>query len=203
MNVVYYPLICGKKSELSQNKTLCCPTVAAISDLCLSCKWVSLMLNSTLCKNVKNFNLSENLRNLWASGMADFKEIKVQVDCHLICNTFGVLNLLLICIMGCWIPFESILSSLFVLSYSGFAMFTWICMLCRGARASIRDAGGFTALERAMEMGAITDEELFIFLSESDWIKCDCEFLLNMIIVVFIWTLPFILWDCDMCSRIS
>ncbi|XP_051121411.1 ADP-ribosylation factor GTPase-activating protein AGD2-like isoform X2 [Andrographis paniculata] len=40
-------------------------------------------------------------------------------------------------------------------------------LLRRGAWASIRDAGGLTALERAMEMGAITDEELFILLSES------------------------------------
>ena len=42
------------------------------------------------------------------------------------------------------------------------------CMFFRGARASIRDAGGLSALERAMEMGAITDEELFVLLSESD-----------------------------------
>lgn len=41
-------------------------------------------------------------------------------------------------------------------------------LLRRGARASIRDAGGLSALERAMEMGAITDEELFVLLSESD-----------------------------------
>ncbi|KAK4413665.1 ADP-ribosylation factor GTPase-activating protein AGD4, partial [Sesamum alatum] len=39
-------------------------------------------------------------------------------------------------------------------------------LLRRGARASIRDAEGFTALERAMEMGAITDEQLFILLAE-------------------------------------
>ncbi|KAK6160547.1 hypothetical protein DH2020_003928 [Rehmannia glutinosa] len=41
-------------------------------------------------------------------------------------------------------------------------------LLRRGARASIKDAGGFNALERAMEMGAITDEELFILLAESE-----------------------------------
>ncbi|KAL8534833.1 hypothetical protein ACS0TY_010748 [Phlomoides rotata] len=41
-------------------------------------------------------------------------------------------------------------------------------LLRRGARASIKDAGGLTALERAMEIGAITDEELFILLAESE-----------------------------------
>lgn len=41
-------------------------------------------------------------------------------------------------------------------------------MLFRGARASIRDAAGLTALERAMEIGAITDEQLFILLAESE-----------------------------------
>ena len=41
---------------------------------------------------------------------------------------------------------------------------TWI--LFRGARASITDGGGLGVLERAMEMGAITDEELFILLAE-------------------------------------
>ncbi|KAL3830725.1 hypothetical protein ACJIZ3_019527 [Penstemon smallii] len=40
--------------------------------------------------------------------------------------------------------------------------------LRRGARASIKDAGGFTVLERAMEMGAITDEQLFILLAENE-----------------------------------
>ncbi|KAK3222478.1 hypothetical protein Dsin_009503 [Dipteronia sinensis] len=40
-------------------------------------------------------------------------------------------------------------------------------LLRRGARPSIKDDGGLSALERAMEMGAITDEELFIKLSES------------------------------------
>ncbi|KAI4385824.1 hypothetical protein MLD38_003817 [Melastoma candidum] len=40
-------------------------------------------------------------------------------------------------------------------------------LLRRGARRSIRDAGGFSALERAMEMGSIRDEELFILLAES------------------------------------
>ncbi|XVF03031.1 hypothetical protein REPUB_Repub04eG0225500 [Reevesia pubescens] len=41
-------------------------------------------------------------------------------------------------------------------------------LLRRGARSSIKDGGGLSALERAMEKGAITDEELFILLSESD-----------------------------------
>ncbi|XP_058184026.1 ADP-ribosylation factor GTPase-activating protein AGD2-like isoform X2 [Rhododendron vialii] len=40
-------------------------------------------------------------------------------------------------------------------------------LLKRGARASIKDGGGLVVLERAMEMGAITDEELFVLLSES------------------------------------
>ncbi|WRX14051.1 Arf GTPase activating protein - like 1 [Theobroma cacao] len=40
-------------------------------------------------------------------------------------------------------------------------------LLRRGARPSIKDGGGLSALERAMEKGAITDEELFILLSES------------------------------------
>ncbi|KAG8365716.1 hypothetical protein BUALT_Bualt17G0000900 [Buddleja alternifolia] len=40
-------------------------------------------------------------------------------------------------------------------------------LLRRGARASLKDGGGLTALERAMEMGAITDEALFILLAES------------------------------------
>ncbi|XP_043695346.1 ADP-ribosylation factor GTPase-activating protein AGD4-like isoform X2 [Telopea speciosissima] len=40
-------------------------------------------------------------------------------------------------------------------------------LLRRGASTSIKDGGGLTALERAMEMGAITDEELFILLSGS------------------------------------
>ncbi|KAJ0038944.1 hypothetical protein Pint_22633 [Pistacia integerrima] len=39
-------------------------------------------------------------------------------------------------------------------------------LLRRGARPSIKDGGGLSALERAMEMGAITDEELFISLAE-------------------------------------
>ncbi|KAJ7954497.1 ADP-ribosylation factor GTPase-activating protein [Quillaja saponaria] len=38
-------------------------------------------------------------------------------------------------------------------------------LLRRGAKSSIRDGGGLNALERAMEMGAITDEELFILLT--------------------------------------
>ncbi|PPD99025.1 hypothetical protein GOBAR_DD03937 [Gossypium barbadense] len=41
-------------------------------------------------------------------------------------------------------------------------------LLKRGARSSIRDGGGFSALDRAMEKGAITDEGLLILLSESD-----------------------------------
>ncbi|KAI5678297.1 hypothetical protein M9H77_09247 [Catharanthus roseus] len=41
-------------------------------------------------------------------------------------------------------------------------------LLRRGARSSIRDAGGLSALERAMEMGAITDEALFVLLAESE-----------------------------------
>ncbi|KAL4570029.1 hypothetical protein LXL04_025678 [Taraxacum kok-saghyz] len=39
-------------------------------------------------------------------------------------------------------------------------------MLRRGAIASIKDGGGQGALERAMEMGAITDDELLILLSD-------------------------------------
>ncbi|OMO72383.1 hypothetical protein COLO4_27644 [Corchorus olitorius] len=39
-------------------------------------------------------------------------------------------------------------------------------LLRRGARPSIKDGGGLSALERAMEKGAITDEGLFILLSE-------------------------------------
>lgn len=39
-------------------------------------------------------------------------------------------------------------------------------MIRRGAVASIKDGGGQGALERAMEMGAITDDELLILLSE-------------------------------------
>ncbi|KAJ6839393.1 putative ADP-ribosylation factor GTPase-activating protein AGD2 [Iris pallida] len=38
-------------------------------------------------------------------------------------------------------------------------------LIRRGARTSIRDGGGLTALERTMELGAITDEELFILLA--------------------------------------
>lgn len=40
------------------------------------------------------------------------------------------------------------------------------CQFTRGAKPSVKDAAGHTALERAMEMGAITDEELFILLVE-------------------------------------
>ncbi|KAJ4710370.1 ADP-ribosylation factor GTPase-activating protein [Melia azedarach] len=39
-------------------------------------------------------------------------------------------------------------------------------LLRRGARPSIKDGRGLSSLERAMEMGAITDEELFIMLTE-------------------------------------
>ncbi|KAK4754330.1 hypothetical protein SAY87_002434 [Trapa incisa] len=39
-------------------------------------------------------------------------------------------------------------------------------LLKRGARPSIKDGEGQSALDRAMEMGAITDEELFILLAE-------------------------------------
>ena len=52
-----------------------------------------------------------------------------------------------------------------------YQMVVSLCLLhtlTRGARASIKDGGGCTALERAMEMGAITDEELFILLAESE-----------------------------------
>ncbi|CAL9163754.1 ADP-ribosylation factor GTPase-activating protein AGD4-like [Musa acuminata AAA Group] len=38
-------------------------------------------------------------------------------------------------------------------------------LIRRGASTSAKDGGGFTALERAMELGAITDEELFILLA--------------------------------------
>lgn len=41
-------------------------------------------------------------------------------------------------------------------------------LLRRGARASIKDYGGLSALDRAMEMGAIKDEELFILLTKSE-----------------------------------
>eukprot|EP00257_Ricinus_communis_P025595 XP_025013009.1 ADP-ribosylation factor GTPase-activating protein AGD4 isoform X2 [Ricinus communis] len=39
-------------------------------------------------------------------------------------------------------------------------------LLRRGASPSVRDGGGLSVLERAMEMGAITDEELFVMLAE-------------------------------------
>ncbi|KAK2979936.1 hypothetical protein RJ640_007079 [Escallonia rubra] len=39
-------------------------------------------------------------------------------------------------------------------------------LLRRGARTTIKDGGGLGPLERAMEMGAITDEELFVLLAE-------------------------------------
>ena len=38
----------------------------------------------------------------------------------------------------------------------------------RGARTTIKDGGGLTALERRMELGAITDEELFILFVRYD-----------------------------------
>ncbi|KAK9106385.1 hypothetical protein Syun_022396 [Stephania yunnanensis] len=41
-------------------------------------------------------------------------------------------------------------------------------LLRRGARSSLKDGGGLTALERAMERGAITDERLFILLTERE-----------------------------------
>ncbi|XP_023551323.1 ADP-ribosylation factor GTPase-activating protein AGD4-like isoform X2 [Cucurbita pepo subsp. pepo] len=41
-------------------------------------------------------------------------------------------------------------------------------LLRRGARPSIKDGGGLSALERAMEMGAIADEELFLLLTRSE-----------------------------------
>lgn len=41
-------------------------------------------------------------------------------------------------------------------------------LLRRGARRLIKDWGGLTALERAMELGSITDEELFILLAENE-----------------------------------
>lgn len=41
-------------------------------------------------------------------------------------------------------------------------------LLRRGARPSIRDGGGLSSLERTMEMGAITDDELFILLVGSE-----------------------------------
>ncbi|CAL0304294.1 unnamed protein product [Lupinus luteus] len=39
-------------------------------------------------------------------------------------------------------------------------------LLRRGAKPSVKDAGGLSVLERAMEIGAINDEELFIKLAE-------------------------------------
>jgi len=40
-----------------------------------------------------------------------------------------------------------------------------ISLSFRGSRTSVTDGGGLTALERAMELGSITDEELFILLA--------------------------------------
>ncbi|KAJ6813088.1 putative ADP-ribosylation factor GTPase-activating protein AGD2 [Iris pallida] len=39
-------------------------------------------------------------------------------------------------------------------------------LIRRGAQPSVKDGGGLTALERTMELGAVTDEELFILLAE-------------------------------------
>ncbi|KAJ9159661.1 hypothetical protein P3X46_025148 [Hevea brasiliensis] len=39
-------------------------------------------------------------------------------------------------------------------------------LLRRGASPTVRDGGGLSVLERAMEMGAITDEELFVMLAD-------------------------------------
>lgn len=63
-------------------------------------------------------------------------------------------------------------SAFFVLNLSLHVIYLFItlnltCILYRGARPSIKDGGGLSSLERAMEMGAITDEELFILLAES------------------------------------
>ncbi|KAF8692914.1 hypothetical protein HU200_039272 [Digitaria exilis] len=41
-------------------------------------------------------------------------------------------------------------------------------LLKRGARTTIKDGGGLTALERRMELGAITDEDLFILFVRYD-----------------------------------
>ncbi|KAF9624071.1 hypothetical protein IFM89_007769 [Coptis chinensis] len=41
-------------------------------------------------------------------------------------------------------------------------------LLRRGARSSLKDGGGLSGLERAMEMGAIADEKLFILLTKSE-----------------------------------
>lgn len=41
-------------------------------------------------------------------------------------------------------------------------------LLKRGARPSIKDGGGLSALDRAMEMGSITDDGLFILLAQSE-----------------------------------
>ena len=43
-----------------------------------------------------------------------------------------------------------------------------VTVINRGARPSIKDGGGLSALERAMEMGAIADEELFLLLTRSE-----------------------------------
>lgn len=38
----------------------------------------------------------------------------------------------------------------------------------RGAKTTIKDGGGLTALERRMDLGAITDDELFLlFVNDS------------------------------------
>lgn len=52
-------------------------------------------------------------------------------------------------------------------SYTSYLKYKLTCQFTRGAKPSVKDAGGLTVLERAMEMGAITDEQLFIMLVES------------------------------------
>lgn len=53
-----------------------------------------------------------------------------------------------------------------------FCLTTWIMLngfpFHRGARTTIKDGGGLTALERRMELGAITDEDLFILFVRYD-----------------------------------
>lgn len=45
---------------------------------------------------------------------------------------------------------------------------SFIIIFYRGARTTITDGGGLTALERRMDLGAITDDELFIlFVNDS------------------------------------
>jgi len=40
------------------------------------------------------------------------------------------------------------------------------CLVCRGSKPGVSDNAGKTPLEIAVEKGAITDEELFLMLSE-------------------------------------